>query len=408
MSQLKPNPKQSDPFYYGVAIVTVYLAGLLQGLTMVSFPASSTILKHLHGFTDAQYGSIFIPEVLFTILGAFSGSYLTDKIGLKYVLWIALLANALSQIALGGSYFLSPERSFICILTGTGLMGLGFGLSAAPINTLPQRFFSHPTETAVVAMHTFLGSGLALGPLVLGWWFNTTSTWLGFPVVLLIVSMLLLGLTLLGHFPAQQISKKLPEKLSTIIHSPVFWLFMLIGVLYAFAEGTLSNWAVIYLSDDRHLPLSVASMALAGFWGALAMGRLIISAIIVRVDAYKVWLVLPLLILSAFLLLPYVHTSISGIGLFVWAGFACSAFFPLTVGLVSDEFPDQVAWVSSMTIVAVMFGVGLGSFIIGPLHSLMPFAMLYRLSAFYPAAALVLVLIVLKKIHHHFRKANIC
>jgi len=40
-------------------LLAVYGAALLQGLTLVSFPASSAVLRHLHGFSETQYGAIF-------------------------------------------------------------------------------------------------------------------------------------------------------------------------------------------------------------------------------------------------------------------------------------------------------------------------------------------------------------
>jgi hypothetical protein len=39
------------------------------------------------------------------------------------------------------------------------------------------------------------------------------------------------------------------------VASPIFWLFAAIAVIYAFAEGTFSSWAVIFLRDIRELPL---------------------------------------------------------------------------------------------------------------------------------------------------------
>jgi predicted MFS family arabinose efflux permease len=81
-----------------------------------------------------------------------------------------------------------------------------------------------------------------------------------------------------------------------------------------------------------------------------------------------------------------------GLGLFALAGLACSAFFPLTITLASQRFPEHVAWVSSMLIAALMVGVGLGSFVIGPLREWLSLESLYRLSAAYPIAVVGLAL----------------
>ena len=61
------------------AITTVYLAGFLQGLTLVSFPASSTMLIQMHGFSASQYGAIFLPQVALAIVGAVGGGSLAKR-----------------------------------------------------------------------------------------------------------------------------------------------------------------------------------------------------------------------------------------------------------------------------------------------------------------------------------------
>ncbi len=43
-----------------MAAATAYAGALVQGLTLVSFPASSAILKDTHDFSDAEYGAISV------------------------------------------------------------------------------------------------------------------------------------------------------------------------------------------------------------------------------------------------------------------------------------------------------------------------------------------------------------
>jgi predicted MFS family arabinose efflux permease len=383
----------------GIAsIATVYLSGFLQGLTLVSFPASSTVLIQMHGFSAAQYGAIFLPQVAMAIVGAVAGGSLVKRIGLKHLLWIALLVNALSQLALAGSVVMNPAVAFIVILLGTGCLGLGFGLSGAPLNSYPASFFPKRRDTALVALHTALGVGLASGPLMVGW-FVMHGLWIGFPLLLVIISLLLLFATLTVH-PPQDGAGKTEQQVETAqihpIRLPGFWIFAAIAILYAFAEGTFSNWSVIYLHEVKHLPEMTAALALSLFWAAMAGGRLLVSALVARIPAQRVWLLLPLLMISAFLALPYANTGLVGVGLFALAGLACSGFFPLTIGLSTTRYPHHVAWVSSMMIAALMVGVGLGSFIVGPLREWLPLEQLYQVSAVYPLAALVLAAFVLQ------------
>ena len=50
----------------------VYLAGLIQGLALVTFPAASSIFTSPHpngyGFSTTQYEAMFLPQVVLAIL----------------------------------------------------------------------------------------------------------------------------------------------------------------------------------------------------------------------------------------------------------------------------------------------------------------------------------------------------
>lgn len=376
-----------------LAVATVYLVGFLQGLTLVSFPASSAILKQMHGFTDAQYGAIFLPQVAFTVLGAVGGGALARRLGLQRLLWLAVLGNGLSQLALAASAWLAPSEAFPVILMGTAAMGLGFGLAGAPINAYPPLFFPRHSHSAVVALHTLLGLGLAVGPLLVSC-FSAMDAWVGFPLLLLAISAVLAMAAALVKLPHEHVAAgpvvqaEMPHPVSSI----PFWVFAIVAVAYAFAEGTFSNWAVIYLREVKNLPAEIAALSLSSFWIAMVLGRLLVSALVVRVMPQLVWLTLPVLMIAAFLLLPYANNAMLGLGLFGLAGLSCSAFFPLTITLASERFPVHVAWVSSMLIAALMVGVGMGSFVIGPLRDWLPLEQVYRFSVIYPVLVIFLAL----------------
>ena len=395
-------------------IATLYLAGMLQGLTLVSFPASSAVLKQLHGFTDAQYGAIFLPQVAAAIVGALAGGSLANRLGLKPLLWLSLAINALSQGLLAGSLMLSPGAAYAAVLSGTASLGLAFGLSGAPLNGYPPLFFPSRRDTAIVALHTFLGLGLAIGPVIASP-FVMAGHWIGFPLSLVALAGLLVVATGFSRFPPLapdaasgtgdwQSHDPMPLPQSMTNHRaghPVrvlsFWLFTAVAVLYAFAEGTFSNWAVLYLLTVKHLPETVAAGALSVFWAAMVAGRLLTSVLVLRIPPRRIWLGLPLLMILAFLSLPYADTPVVGIGLFALAGLACSAFFPLSIGIVSERFRAHGPWVASMMIAALMAGVGVGSYTVGLLREAFAMETVYRLSIVYPLLALGLAVLALRE-----------
>ena len=376
----------------------VYVAALFQGLTLVSFPASSDVLMQAHGFTHAQYGAIFLPQVAAAILGALGGGALSGRFGLKTIFLLALLANALSQTLLALSATAPALLAFATVLVATSFLGLGFGLTGGPLNTYPRLLFPAKSDTALLMLHSTIGVGLSIGPLLVGW-LTMRQAWFGFPVGLAIAGVILTVVASAAALPADRPARSALSIDSNPGAHPEFWLLLTIAIVYAFAEGTFSSWAVIFVRESRGLSPMTATGALSAFWAALVAGRLLVAGVLLRVSPLAPWSVLPLVILCAFLFIPNIMASSAAIFGFGLAGLGCSAFFPLTVATASDRFSGSVAFVSSTLTAALMFGSGAASFVVGGLRASLPLEEIYRVSAIYPAIVLGLIAVTVRLIH---------
>jgi predicted MFS family arabinose efflux permease len=377
-----------------LAIASVYLGAMMQGLALVSFAASGPTLRSAQHLSNAQYGLIFLPQVVATIAGALVGASFAPRLGMQRLLWIALLFDALSQLGLGCVPQVSVNLALPLVLASTTAMGIGFGLMGSPMNGCPVIFFPNNTGAATVGIHCFNGSGLIAGPILLQLAL-THFDFTAYPLTQAALALCLAVLTVLAPFNLRSESRKIDS--SSQVHPArvgIFWVLAAIAIVYSFAEGTFGNWAAVYLQDDRHLSRHIGALGLSVFWGGVVAGRLMVSFLIIKFPERLVWRILPLIMILAFLLLPEVRTAESGIALFMLAGFGCSAFFPLTVTLVTRRFQKHLAWVSAMMIAALMTGNGLGSFLLGTLHAHLSFENLYRASALYPVIALLLTFAV--------------
>ena len=78
----------------------VYLSGLVQGLTLVTFPAASSIFTSPHplgyGFSSTQYGTMFVPQVALAILASSLAPTLARRWKLKRVFLLGLGSVLLS------------------------------------------------------------------------------------------------------------------------------------------------------------------------------------------------------------------------------------------------------------------------------------------------------------------------
>ncbi len=378
------------------ALFGVYGGGLLQGLAVVSFPASATVFRTLHGLGDEAYGSLFLPQTALTIVGSLLGGALASRIGLRGLLVAASAISGASQLALLAVAFIASAYALPVLLLATGLAGLGFGLAAAPLNSLPGTLFPKRRDSALLMLHTAIGAGFSVGPLLVGGLVGA-GHWVVFPGLVAAAALVLAAVSMraaLASPPAADAQRRRGAPPGLVL------LFGFVAVFYAFAEGTFSNWATVFLYEERAVSASMATLALSGFWAALTIGRVVIAGIVTRVASEKVWLGLPVAIAAAFLLLPLANGAASGIALFFFAGLACSGFFPLTVAIASRRFAGSEAIVSSLLTAALMLGVGAGSFALGALRPLGSFEFLYRLAAGYPLAALLVGLLALALTAH--------
>jgi len=381
----------------------IYACAMLQGLTVVSFPASSATLKALHGFSDAQYGALFLPQVAATIAGSIAGAALARRLGLTRLLLGSVATALLAEACLASTACVGASSAFLLVLGGSALMGLGFGLAAAPLNGFPALIAAARADAALLGVHTAIGAGFCIGPLIASR-FIAMGSWRAFPIAIAGYALLCLTLVLLVALPQSRPARDALAVDSAATEVPLeqparsktLWAFLAVAVLYAFAEGTLSNWAVIYLHEDRGLPESSATLALSAFWAALVVGRLLAALLVGSIAPERLWLGLLVLLVCAFLAVPGASTEPRALVVFSFAGLACSAFFPLSVTLVAHRFPQHAAYTASLMVAALMLGVGLGSFSIGPLHARWPLATIYLGSAAYPALALGVALTLLR------------
>src|ERR1700751_4455887 len=92
-------------------MLTVYVIGLFQGLSLVAFPAAATILTSATGYdlSKSQYGLMFIPQVALAIAGPLPRPNVASRFSLKRVLLAGMAADTLAMGLLAGSNPLRGE-----------------------------------------------------------------------------------------------------------------------------------------------------------------------------------------------------------------------------------------------------------------------------------------------------------
>ena len=126
-------------------ILTVYAAGLIQGVALVTFPAASAIFTSPsdYGLSSTEYGGMFMPQAVMAIISSLLGAGLRKRLGTKLIYFLGLFANLLAMTLLVVSRFVMKEHSlaYAILLFATACMGIGFGFTVPAINTFAAAFF---------------------------------------------------------------------------------------------------------------------------------------------------------------------------------------------------------------------------------------------------------------------------
>jgi MFS family permease len=354
-------------------IAAVYVAGVVQGVALVTFPAASTVFTSAsaYGLSSTEYGGMFVPQAITAVGASLLGAELIRRLRIKRIYLLGLAADLLAMVLLMLSQLVmshSPVAYSMLLLATTGL-GIGFGLTVPALNTLTAAFFPQKIDSAVLILNALLGLGTALAPVFVAI-FVGLGIWWGLP---LLVSVLLVGLLLFSvRLPldegaqarAAQAAKgqtKLPAR---------FWVFAAFALLYGVCETMNANWASLYMTKHLGASATLASLTLTIFWGMVTVGRILFAAIEKWFPERRTCQVLPFVMAVAFVataFLPKTNPSL-GILAFGLTGLGCSALLPLTISFGQEEMTVIAASVAGRLIAFYQMGYGIAAFGVGPLE----------------------------------------
>ncbi|EXI88462.1 MAG: putative transporter [Candidatus Accumulibacter regalis] len=355
-------------------IAAVYLAGVAQGVALVTFPAASAVFTAAagYGLSSTEYGGMFVPQAITAIGASLLGAGLARRLGAKRIYLLGLLANLLAMALLIVSSLVMRQHTLAygLLLLATASLGVGFGFTVPTLNTLAAAFFPQRVDRAVLGLNALLGLGTALAPLFVAL-FVGLGIWWGLPllVAVALVGLLLFSrrLTFCAGAPAigggndAPMSSGLPAR---------FWLFAAFALLYGVCETINANWASLYMSRELGASATMASLALTAFWGSVTGGRMLFAAIERFLPPRRSCQLLPWVVAGALIgaaLLPR-SDPLFGIATFALAGLGCSALLPLAISFGQQQLPGMASSVAGGLIAFYQMGYGIAAFGVGPLQ----------------------------------------
>lgn len=354
-------------------VLAVYVAGVIQGVALVTFPAASVVFTGPggYGLSNTQYGGMFVPQALMAIVASLLGAALRRRLGAKRLYRLGLIANLLAMALLVVSRFSMEQHgvAYGIILLATTCLGIGFGFTVPALNTLAAAFFPQNVDKAVLALNAVLGLGTALAPAFVAL-FIGLGIWWGLPVMVggLILALLIFSM----NHPLNErgaAGNALPPQVKTSIPTR-FWIFAAFALLYGVCETMNGNWAALYMKEHLGASPALASLALTMFWGMVTAGRILFAALENRLPEALVYRVLPFVVTAALIasaLAPKTATAL-GIATFALAGLGCSALLPLSISFGQRALTGIAASVAGGLIAFYQLGYGIAAFGVGPLQ----------------------------------------
>src|SRR5215469_3505988 len=158
----------------------INMAGLVQGIVLVTFPATSTIFtsSKYYSLSSSQYGSLFLPQVLLAIAGSLLGARLAQRITTKRVYLVGLAASLTAMALLLVSALVKADQAIaypLLLIATAGIVVFGIaGLGCSALLPLTISFgeeeltaMAGAVTGGIIALYQ-LGYGIAafgVGPL---------------------------------------------------------------------------------------------------------------------------------------------------------------------------------------------------------------------------------------------------
>jgi predicted MFS family arabinose efflux permease len=366
---------------------TINVAGLVQGITLVTFPAASTIFtaKGSYDLSSSQYGLMFVPQVITAVTSALLGAGLigpglASRLGERTVYLAGLVADLAAMLLLIVSWLVVHQHAaaYGLLLAATACLGAGFGLAVPALNTLAAAFHPQAVDRSVLVLNALLGLGTALAPVFVAI-FVGLGFWTGLPILaaVLVAGLLLVSLRLPLRPQAQPGGGSQPATgAQSATGSPTtggripagLWLFGAFAILYGFCETMNGNWSQLDITS-LGVASTTAAVALTAFWAMVTAGRVLFAAIQRWLPSRATYHILPFLLAGAFLVIAVLpkHAPLASVGAFALAGLGCSALLPLTISIGQEKLARYQVLVSGGVIAGYQLGYGLAAFGVGPL-----------------------------------------
>ena len=330
------------------------------GIVMAILGAILPSLFERVGFGAGAAGNLFLTMNFAMLATTVFFGPLVDRFGFKSLLAVSAFLVALAF------FLLSRAASYGLILAAAVVLGLGGGGLNGGANALTSDLHEGEKRgTALNVLGIFFGFGALSIPFLIG----TLRELLGVPTILLIATalgLLPVVIYIVLPFPRAKQAQGFPIKeAARIARSPLLWLCAFILFFQSGNEFTAGGWISTYLQRTHGLGADAAALALAAYWAAIMLGRLLSSRLVRRLRSETLILGSAALALAAAVLMALAPSGAAAAAGAVLLGLGFAAIYPTTLAIVGGRFAALTGTAFSVAIAVGLVGGMLAPWLAG-------------------------------------------
>lgn len=341
---------QTEAVTYRGLHLSIFAGAFVFGVVMSSLGSLLPSLTATLGLQKVDAGMLFLFMNFGMLLGSLVFGPICDRFGFR----LLLVASAL--LISGAFAMLSRAAGYGSIVVSMSFLGFAGGALNGGTNALLNDISPDRRQSALNLLGIFFGVGALFTPFFIG----SLITTLGLRLILVSLSILTLApfaLFMLARFPAAKHGGGFrPPELQTVLASPLLYLF---GFLLLFESGnefTVGGWVSSFLEERHNLGQSVAAYVLAGYWGAVLVGRLAASRIGARISAVTLVTGGALLAMLSTIALIFSGSSAMAALFVALIGLGLATIFPTTLAQAGAVFASHSGTAFSVIFVLALCG----------------------------------------------------
>ncbi|MFA6618151.1 MAG: MFS transporter [Candidatus Neomarinimicrobiota bacterium] len=304
------------------------------GIAMLSLGTINTFLVGKFNLNLIEAGSLASLLPFGILIGSLFFGPIVDRFGYKLLLIISTL------FIIATLFLIVKAESFRLIQLAFFIIGISGGFLNGSTNALAADVSAQNKSAKLSLLGVFYGIGALSFPLITGVftkYYSYQSVILG-TGIFLVLPLLFFTLT---SFPPPKQEQGIPiKKVFSMFKDKVLILFSFVLFFQSAIEGISNNWTTTYLKDVHGFADNKALLSLTMIIIGMTVARLILSFVLSKMKAIKVFALSCILIALSVLGLQF-SVSIWMVWVsYFFLGMGFASGFPVILGYVGERYAD--------------------------------------------------------------------